>query len=184
MPAPWAASHRASPTPSSGPRLAPSGWSCKGQRWTDERTSCRGRRLPRRRIQSNWPDPEEIKWSTLVQCNRHKIYLAVSSRVYNRFGDILWLIWHYTYAKERISQLRTKSTGLPLGTLLDNEASISFDYMYMYMYLWVLTCHSAHLLRVQLYRVVAKFGLRRGLEVLATNRKVAVSLHPPGREKE
>ena len=52
------------------------------------------------------------------------------------------------------------------------------------MYLWVLTCHSAHLLRVQLYRVVAKLGLCRGLEVLATNRKIAVSLYPPGREKE
>ena len=48
------------------------------------------------------------------------------------------------------------------------------------LYLWVFTCHSTHLLWVQLDWVIAQLSLGRSFEVLATNRKIAVSLHPPG----
>lgn len=41
--------------------------------------------------------------------------------------------------------------------------------------------HTAHVLRVQLHRVIAKFGFGSCLEIMAAHRKVTVPLHPPGK---
>ena len=43
----------------------------------------------------------------------------------------------------------------------------------------VLAGHATHVLRVKLHRVIAQLGLRSSLQVLASHRKIAVSLHPP-----
>lgn len=44
--------------------------------------------------------------------------------------------------------------------------------------------HTTHVLRVQLYRVIAKFGLSSRLEIMTAHRKVTVSLHPPGKRAD
>jgi hypothetical protein len=49
--------------------------------------------------------------------------------------------------------------------------------------LGLLRGHPAHVLGVQLYRVVAKLGLGSSLEVMTSDRKVAVPLHPPGKRR-
>lgn len=41
--------------------------------------------------------------------------------------------------------------------------------------------HTTHVLGVQLYRVIAKFGLSSCLEIMTAHRKVTVPLHPPGK---
>lgn len=45
----------------------------------------------------------------------------------------------------------------------------------------LLSGHTTHVLGVQLYRVIAKFGLGSCLEIMTAHRKVAVPLHPPGK---
>jgi hypothetical protein len=44
--------------------------------------------------------------------------------------------------------------------------------------------HTTHVLRVQLYRVIAKFGLGSCLEIMTAHRKVTVPLHPPGKNTD
>lgn len=56
--------------------------------------------------------------------------------------------------------------------LIKNQAPFS--------YLRLLCGHAAHLLWVQLHRVVPQLGLGRRLQVVASHRQVAVSLDPPG----
>lgn len=51
----------------------------------------------------------------------------------------------------------------------------------LHRYLRLLGGHAAHLLRVQLHRVVPQLGFSRRLQVVASHRQVAVSLYPPGR---
>lgn len=49
--------------------------------------------------------------------------------------------------------------------------------------LGLLRGHPAHVLGVQLHRVVAQLGFGSRLEVVAAHRKVTVPLHPPGKER-
>ena len=48
-------------------------------------------------------------------------------------------------------------------------------------HLRVLARHPAHVLRVQLDRVISQLGLCSSLEVLTANWEVAISLHPPAK---
>lgn len=45
----------------------------------------------------------------------------------------------------------------------------------------LLSGHTTHVLRVQLDRIIAKFGFGSCLEIMTAHRKVAVPLHPPGK---
>ena len=59
--------------------------------------------------------------------------------------------------------------------------SLTHTHTHTYTYLRVLTRHPAHVLWVQLDRVISQLGLCGSLEVLTANWEVTVSLHPPAK---
>ena len=78
-----------------------------------------------------------------------------------------------------------RSTHLPFISPFPTPPPISlflaYTHTHTYTHLRVLTRHPAHVLWVQLDRVISQLGLCGSLEVLTANWEVTVSLHPPAK---